>query len=462
MRLINNLPESQVIKLWQYQLLNGMELVTEAGEPIKIIYPGRVNDGRGADFRDVVIATNSGLMKGDIEVHVKSSDWRAHRHHQDTAYNRVILHVVMWHNARVATNLQNGGGVPILALHKYLKDPVSQWSDGVELPVSLNMPCLKAAQRLPIGTMAEFLDDAGEERFFSKVDQLQADLTQVGAGQCLYQGIMGALGYSKNKLPMLKLAHRLSLQVLESVTQGESPDEECLARQQALLLGTAGLLPSQHPRMCWENKLGDKWVDKLARLWTSLGRTEAMSSDDWQLFKVRPSNSPIRRIVAMSYLILRYRERGIVDGVVSLVKEAPLSQGHSGLERGLMVTINSCGASLFDFGVGGRIRNRTLLGSQRAADIAVNVLLPFIVAWSRLTSQPELEQKSLALYHRYPRLGVNTVERHMRGQLGLSGSLVSSARRQQGLVHIYKTLCSQGRCNRCRLSQFETGNHIQV
>ena len=453
--------------MWQRQLLNGVELVTEAGEPIRVIYPGRINDGRGADFRDAVIATNSGLVKGDIEVHVKSSGWRAHRHHLDTAYNRVILHVVMWHNAKVATNLQNGGGVPILALHKYIKDPVSQWTGGVELPASLNMPCLKVAQRLTTGAMAEFLDNAGEERFFSKVARLQADLTQMGASQRLYQGIMGALGYSKNKLPMLKLARRLPLQVLESVTQGEISDEECLTRQQALLLGTAGLLPSQHPRMCWENKLGDKWVDKLERLWTSLRRTEVMSSDDWQLFKVRPSNSPIRRIVAMSYLILRYRERGIVDGVVNMVKEAPLSQGHYRLEKGLLVTTDGYWASHFDFGAGSRIGKQALLGSQRAADIAVNVLLPFIVAWSRLTSQPELEEKSLALYHRYPRLAVNTVERHMRGQLGISSSLVSSARRQQGLVHIYKTLCSQGRCNCCplgesRLSHFETGSHIQV
>ncbi len=447
--------------------MKGTELVTEAGEPIRIIYPGRINDGRGADFRDAVMATSGGLVKGDIEVHVKSSDWRAHRHHLDTAYNRVILHVVMWHNAKVATNLQNGGGVPVLALHKYIKDPVGQWMDGVELPASLNMPCLKAARRLTTGAMAEFLDNAGEERFLSKVARLQADLAQMGAGQCLYQGIMGALGYSKNTLPMLKLAHRLPLQVLESVTQGEISDEECLARLQALLLGTAGLLLSQCLNGGQENRLGNKWVDKLEWLWASLRHTEVMSSDDWQLFKVRPSNSPIRRIVAMSCLILRYRERGIVDGVVNMLKEAPLNQCHSRLEKGLLVTTDGYWAGHFDFGVGSRIGKQALLGSQRAADIAVNVLLPFIVAWSRLTSQPELEQKSLALYHRYPRLAVNTVERHMRGQLGLSSRLVSSARRQQGLVHIYKTLCSQGRCNCCplgesRLSHFETGNHIQV
>lgn len=88
--------ESQVVKLWQHQLLGGVSMVTEEGEPIRIVYPGRLNDGRGADFRDVVIATDRGLMKGEVEVHVKSSSWRAHRHHQDPAYNQVILHVVMW------------------------------------------------------------------------------------------------------------------------------------------------------------------------------------------------------------------------------------------------------------------------------------------------------------------------------------------------------------------------------
>jgi len=79
----------------------------------------------------------------------------------------------------------------------------------------------------------------------------------------------------------------------------------------------------------------------------------------------------------------------------------------------------------------------------------VNVLLPFTFAWSRFTSQPELARKAFELYCHYPRLEVNTVERHMSHQLGLNSDLVSSAQRQQGLIHIYNTLCSQGDCHRC-------------
>jgi len=449
--LINNLPESQIIKIWQHQLLDRTELATEGGEPIEIIYPGRINDDQGADFRDAVIATGGKLIKGDIELHVKSSGWQAHQHHRDPVYNRVILHVVMWHDTKLATNLQNGEDIPTLALHKYIKSPISQWTDGEYPPATWGMPCFRAAERLTGGIMAEFLDNAGEERFLAKAARFQHDLAQTEAGQSLYQGIMGALGYSKNKLPMLKLARRLPLQTLESMTQGEISDEECLARQQALLLGTAGLLPS--PSQNRHRGNDDKWIDKLERLWASSHPTEAMSRGDWQLFKVRPNNSPLRRIVAMSYLILRYRRKGVFEEVVNMVNEVAVNKGHRRLEKGLLVITDGYWASHFDFGSGNRLTSPTLLGGRRAADIIVNVLLPFTFAWSQLTCWSELERKAFDLYRCYPRLAVNTVERHMMNQLGLGSRLVNSAQRQQGLIHIYNTLCTQGKCSQCQLGK---------
>ena len=101
-------PERQLVEIWQHHLPEKSELITEGGGVVKIIYPGRINDDQGADFRDAVIATDRGLAKGDIELHVKSSHWRAHQHHLNPAYNRVILHVVMWHDTGAATILQNG------------------------------------------------------------------------------------------------------------------------------------------------------------------------------------------------------------------------------------------------------------------------------------------------------------------------------------------------------------------
>ena len=62
---MRDISESQVVKIWQYQLLDRSTLVTEDGEWLRVIYPGRINDDRGADFRDAVISTRQGLRKGD-------------------------------------------------------------------------------------------------------------------------------------------------------------------------------------------------------------------------------------------------------------------------------------------------------------------------------------------------------------------------------------------------------------
>ncbi len=450
----DKLSERQLTKVWQQQLMNRAGLVTEDGEPIEIIYPGRLNDEQGADFRDAVIATSRGLIKGDVEIHVKSSGWREHQHHRHSVYNRVILHVVMWHNDKTTTKLQNGREVPILALHKYVKTPISYRLNLASFPTTLNMPCLKAARLTNTGTIAEFLDRVGEVRFLAKAARFQGDLAQMGAGQSLYQGIMGALGYSKNKLPMLELARRLPLQVLESMTQGRILDEECLVLWQALLLGTAGLLPLLQDRYLGD-RLDDRWLDELEKIWASFHSTKTMSSDCWRIFKVRPNNSPVRRLLGMSYLLLRFRGKGLFGGLVSLVKEVPVGQGYHALERGLLVTSDGCWVRHFDFGSGSRGSSPTLLGSGRAADITVNILLPFTLAWSQFSSQPELGRKAFDLYHHYPKLAVNSVERHMTEQLGLSRSLVNSAQRQQGLIHIYYNLCTEGRCNNCPLSQLE-------
>ena len=66
--------------------------------------------------------------------------------------------------------------------------------------------------------------------------------------------------------------------------------------------------------------------------------TKVMPPNAWHLFKVRPNNSPVRRLAVMSYLLLRYKGKGIFEGLVNLVKEVPVSQGYHRLEKGLQVS----------------------------------------------------------------------------------------------------------------------------
>jgi len=100
---MKNHPEMEFVRIWQHQWLAQESLVTEDGQAVEVIHPGRFNDEEGPDFRDAIIVIGRELSRGDIEVHLKADDWQEHGHHRDANYNRVILHVVRQHSARVTT-----------------------------------------------------------------------------------------------------------------------------------------------------------------------------------------------------------------------------------------------------------------------------------------------------------------------------------------------------------------------
>jgi len=424
--------EKQVHLIWQQVV--GKELLSAEDELVSIIYPGRSNDDNGPDFRDAVIGNKFHLTKGDVEVHVKSSDWYSHGHHADTAYNNVILHVVMWHDCDSATSLQSGKTVPVLCLAKALRH------QAYLLPHQL--PCFQILDHVDRQTLKKLLNNAGEERFRQKARHFQAELKQEEVGQVLFRGIMRALGYTKNTKPFEDLADKMPLNSIES--------RKGLALKQALLLGTAGLLPSQR----WQGKLAkEKEAQGLEQIWQSAGkRIKTMKESDWNFSHIYPNNSPVRRIVAQSYLLESYCEGKLLTGILQLVKEAPLPRGHCVLEKGLTVAGDGYWRDHFDFNVRSKTKTSALLGNSKAGEITVNVILPFAFSWGKMFNEPELMKKAMELYNSYPKLSENEITRHMEKQLCLEEPSYFTACHQQGLIHVFRNYCREGRCIDCSLA----------
>ncbi|MFO7773320.1 MAG: DUF2851 family protein [Dehalococcoidia bacterium] len=439
------LPEKQVALIWQQVI--GKVLTATEGEQIRVIYPGRANGDSGPDFRDAVIVNESHLMQGDVEVHARSGDWYRHGHHHDAEYNSIILHVAMWPDCRSTTLLQSGKPVPLLCLAQALRH------QGYLLPYRLH--CFQVLNRMDGQTLAGLLDAAGEERFKQKAMHFQTEILRpdsIGpqkkaAGQVLFRAMMRALGYAKNTKPFEELARRVPLNSIQA--------REGLMRKQALLLGTAGLLPSQR---CRENPGAEPEVRELERIWRWEGkRIKPMSATDWSLSHIYPNNSPVRRIVAQSYLLERYCEEDLLTGIWQLVKEAPLPGGHRTLENGLSVAGDGYWRDHFDFDVGSttktpRIKYGALLGSSKAGEIVVNVILPFAFARGEQAGELELMKKAMELYLSYPKLAENAITRHMTNQLCPGDLSGFTACHQQGLIHIFRNYCRQGRCSQCPLA----------
>jgi hypothetical protein len=340
----------------------------------------------------------------------------------------------MWDDAPCSLRSQDGKAIPVLPLHRCLQAPLEEILQQVAQPPTPSDPCTGARERLGAEFLGKVLDRLGEERFQDKVARFRAGLATEEAGQVLYEGIMEALGYSRNKESFRELAQRLPLRILEGLVQGKGAERGNLILE-ALLLGTAGLLPSQRrgPGATEDPRGG------LERIWSSLGGGESMTETRWQFAGVRPGNHPIRRQAAASGLILRFLDRGLVEGILELVGEAQPPSGHRKLEAGLMIAD----------------KGEALLGQGRAAEVVVNIVLPFSFAFGELSGRGEVAERAMALYRSYPGLGENETTRFMAGQFfdGESPQGLNSARRQQGLIQLYRRYCQDRFCAECPVGE---------
>jgi len=438
--------EKQVTTAWQELLKSGCKLETEAGQSLRVIYPGKASDTPGSDFQDAVININQHTLKGNIEIHVNSSGWHIHQHHLNPAYNNVVLHVALRYDRNGDIMLQNGDAIPAVIIGKYFTN-----NNIVQMPEMV--PCSGIAKNSP-EKLLKILETAGTTRFLEKAAQFSDQIQHRDAGQCLYTGIMKALGYTRNQENFQELAEKVPLRVLESVGDPGNEAEDHL-QQLALLLGTAGFLPSQRPESEYAPFEDYAYVKKLETVWETIAQTEVMDYRAWQVFRVRPSNSPLRRLAGMGLLLQRYRRKSFLRGLSELVVNAPLEKGHNLLEAGLMAADDGYWARRFDFGKGYPGLGKWLIGESRAADIVINVLLPFVYTRGQENGRKEPAEKALALYCSYPPAETNTLERHMKAQFGLKSTQINSARRQQGLLHLYKKWCTQGRCGECEVVGLE-------
>jgi hypothetical protein len=175
-----------------------------------------------------------------------------------------------------------------------------------------------------------------------------------------------------------------------------------------------------------------------------------MSFNDWQYYKVRPVNFPVRRIAAMSVLLVRYRNSGMLNSLKTILEKIAEDGIHS-LEESLLVNAYGYWERYVDFSFPSKSKITTLLGQERAVEIIINVLLPFYAACAgaAYAYKSVLEEKTLHIFRNYQSPAENSLEKHMRQQLDIPPEMAATARRRQGLIHIYKTLCTQGKCGEC-------------
>lgn len=460
------LSEAELVRLWEGQRFPPAALVSREGLALRVVYRGRPGSGPGPDFRDAVIAVGGEEWRGDVELHVVASAFRQHGHHRDPAYDNVVLHVVFWDDERRETRLACGRSVPTLALAPWVArraEELRRWLAG---PARWQEPCRTAVARLGPAKVAAALEEAGDARFRGKVDAFATAMAVAEEEEVLYCGLLEGLGYSRNRDPFRRLAETLPWQALRRLLMVERPQGRVMAAE-AALLGTAGLLPVEMSADPYVAALQERWWAQSGRdtrqeTRTVLSPTSHLSPPTshapcpvfrappflpWELIG-RPENHPARRLAGAARLLVRYVDGGLLPSLLAAVRAGPAT-----LARALQVRADGFWPDHYDLTSGAARLPAGLIGPERAGELAVNVVLPFALAWAEGRGDAPLAEAAVAGYRRYPRTSSYGLLRPLCAALGRR--VTAGARRQQGMLHLFRHYCRQGGCaeeGQCPLS----------
>ncbi len=402
---------------------------------IKIIFPGIWNKCKGPDFKDAKIMIDGQVRHGDVETHLKSSDWFCHGHDSDPEYSNVILHVI-------ASDDDASGkiGIP----HLVMRPAVSRAKPSAtqEFP---NGPCVKYFSGFADREIFDFLVAAGIERFKIKTEAAMEDVLAKGADKAMMLRIFEAFGYNRNTENFIELYRRFS-----------DYETSNLDELTAILWGESGLLPDSS-----SDKLSPELKDFFEQIWKTWWkiRIEDRKRIKWIYSGVRPVNMPERRLAGLCVLIGKIGTNPS-EKICDISKKNSSAQDFSALLESLLV----CDDPIWNkYLIKGALKEPgSVLGKSRGADIIVNSILPVLSALARVRSDLRLEELCLKTFLSMKPLQPNSVTKlascrwfmpPARGK-----NIILSAAASQGMIHIFKSYCLKCAhdCSQCSLIGLES------
>lgn len=267
-------PEKLLQKIWLRGDFDHTRALTADGRRVRVVHPGKWNLLGGPDFHGARLRFGEppgSEVHGDVEVHLHSPDWDAHAHALDPAYDRVILHVVLFppppgHRTRGA----DGREIPVVALLPLLHRGLEEFAADEAVEVLANRPLTRLPDELgrrPDAELTSLLQRHAAERWQQKVRFARLRIEALGWSEACHHAGLEILGFRFNRAPMLRIAGRWPL---ADWAGGRVSVDDAFASE-AGSWSLQGVRPANHPRVRlrqyarWLEQRSD-WPERVRRL----------------------------------------------------------------------------------------------------------------------------------------------------------------------------------------------------
>ena len=389
---------------------------------VRVLDPGLLNTDSGPDFFNAKVEIDGQLWVGNIEMHVRASDWKRHGHDKDSAYDSVILHVVDKDDAPVYRT--NGERIPQLVLQV---SPLFDASYQQLVNSRQELPCESAIKQVPSITITEWIERLAFERLHGKVQRVR-DLLDMYNGSwedVCYITLTRNLGFGINNEAFERLARRTPLRLLHK-------HSDSLLQIEALLFGQAGLLDP--------NAMGaDEYYKHLCREYDFLANKfslQPMESEAWKMFRIRPQNFPLRRIAMLAQYI---------EGGFNLMSKILDADGEKELRKLFKVELTGYWRNHFSFGKPNEMPSPAL--SDKSIDIVlINTVAPLYYAYGEITGNYALTDKAIELLESLKPESNSIVKTFVAAGIDCDSALTS-----QALIELKRSYCDARKCIYCKI-----------
>ncbi len=414
---MKTLSEDLLQFIWQFQYFNQRELHTTDGKPLQILYQGQLNRNQGPDFLDGKIKCGDTTWAGNIEIHIKSSDWNLHKHSEDPRYNNVILHAVWQHDKEISISF------PTLELQPLVSKILLEKYEGMMLSKKL-IPCQDQLTEINPLTIIVWKQKLLVERLKQKARHIESGLetTSYYWEESLWQSIARSFGTVVNADAFESVAKTIPMKIL-------GKHRNNLVQLEALLLGQAGLL---------EKEFSDKYPVLLQKEFKFLKKKYGLTQPAFPVsfLRMRPANFPGIRLAQLAALI--YSSHGLFSRVkeINSVKE---------LQSLFDVTANDYWHYHYHLEDEGVFKKKKL-GKQMVNNIIINAVIPVLYHNGDFHNNKELIDKTTGWLEQLP-AEKNSITNGFEA-MGIENKNASDS---QALIQLKKKYCDVKLCLKCSI-----------
>ena len=280
--------------VWKFKLFANNNLRLTSNEDLKILKFGMHNFNAGPDFLNAQIKIEGQVWVGNIEIHLKSSDWYLHKHETDPNYDAVILHIV-WENDAVIF-MKNNLPLPTLVLKELVDAQVLSNYRSLLFTQKDWIPCEKSIDKIDDFT----LENWKERLFFERLEQKSSVIKNLleqehnNFESVLFQLLVKNFGLKINGDAFLTLAKSIDFSVVQKVNFNEH-------QFAALLFGQAGFLEEVQ-----ENDYHLQLKNEFQYLQHKY-HLQPILKAQFSFFRMRPNNFPTIRIAQLVALFSKQK-----------------------------------------------------------------------------------------------------------------------------------------------------------